>query len=152
FNPQFVFLSGVLNNDDLVTVFATLVLWRTFRLRGGESPGRTDICVLGLAIGLGMLAKSNMMFLAVPLTAVVWLRSPHVRAFGRTMALIGVVAGAIAGWFYARNAWLYGGMDFFGWKTITIMYPFFVLPAEVRVQALTQYLWPSLFTSFWGRF
>jgi hypothetical protein len=153
FNPQFVFLSGVLNNDNLVTVFAAVVLWRTFRLlRGEHAPGRTDVCVLGLAIGLGMLSKSNMMFLAIPLTAVVWLRSPHVRAFGTTMVLIGVLAVATAGWFYARNAWLYGGMDLFGWKTIRAIYPFFVLPAEVRVQALTEYLLPSLFTSFWGRF
>jgi hypothetical protein len=144
FNPQFVYLTGLLNNDNLVTVFATLVLWRTMHVfRKEHPPGRTDALVLGVSMGLGLLTKVSIMFLIVPIVAVVWLRSPSVGAFARTMGLMGTVVVGIAGWFYVRNAWLYG--------RLVLVHPAFMVPPEQVVRALVLLL-PLLFVSFWGRF
>ncbi len=152
FSPQFVYLSGLLNNDNLVTAFATLALWRTARLLRGNRAERLDVALLGAFLGLGMLAKPNMLFLSLPIAVVLWLRSTGSRAFFRDLALIAAIAGGIAGWFYVRNAWIYGGLDFFGWKTRSLIHPIFVLPPGLRWEYLSRKLPPILFTSFWGRF
>ncbi|MBZ5639887.1 MAG: glycosyltransferase family 39 protein [Acidobacteriia bacterium] len=152
FNPQFVYLSGLLNNDNLVTAFATLALWRTAAVLRSERAGRLDVALLGAFLGLGMLAKPNMMFLSIPVAVVLWRRSPGFRAFSRDLALLAAIAVGIAGWFYVRNAWIYGGLDFFGWKTRSMIHPIFVLPPGLRWEYLSRKLAPILFTSFWGRF
>ncbi len=152
FNPQFVYISGLLNNDNLVTAFATLTLWRIARLLPHRQAERWDAVLLGALFGLGMLAKPNMLFLAIPIVVVLWLRSPSARAFAGHLALFLAIALGIAGWFFVRNAWLYGGLDFFGWQTRAAIHPIFVLPREVRFTYLRRFFAPMLFTTYWGRF
>jgi hypothetical protein len=152
FNPQFIHLSGLLNNDNLVVALATLVLWRIARLlRSRQVTGR-EALFLGLLFGLGVLAKPNMLFLLIPIVAVVWYCSAHAAAFARSAATVALTALVTSLWFYCRNAWLYGNLDLLGWKMRATLHPFFVLPPEHRWEFLTGDFVPLLFTSYWGRF
>ena len=70
FNPMFLFISGSVNNDNLIVPLATLILWlvvRTFR-QGWLSNGRAVL--LGFLLGLAALTKLSGLAL-LPLTAVV---------------------------------------------------------------------------------
>ena len=111
FNPMFLFISGSVNNDNLIVPLATLILWlvvRTLR-QGWLSNGRA--VVLGLLLGLAALTKLSGLAL-LPLTAAVLVVvAARRRAWGalfRWGALIAVPVIAVAGWWYLRNWQLYG--------------------------------------------
>jgi dolichyl-phosphate-mannose-protein mannosyltransferase len=152
FNPQFIYLSGLLNNDNLVTALATLTLWRSAHLLHRGSMTMRQSVLLGILFGLGMLAKPNMSFLAIPIMAVVWYRSETMSVFARHIIAMVATALAISLWFYCRNAWLYGNLDLLGWKTRAAIHPFFVLEPEQRWEFFSKQFIPYLFTSYWGRF
>ena len=111
FNPMFLFISGSVNNDNLIVPLATLILWlvvRTLR-QGWLSNGRA--LLLGFLLGLAALTKLSGLAL-LPLTAVVLVVvAARRRAWGalfRWGALIAVPVIAVAGWWYLRNWQLYG--------------------------------------------
>ena len=111
FNPMFLFISGSVNNDNLIVPLATLILWlvvRTLR-QGWLSNGRAVL--LGLLLGLAALTKLSGLAL-LPLTAAVLVVvAARRRAWGalfRWGALIAVPVIAVAGWWYLRNWQLYG--------------------------------------------
>jgi len=111
FNPMFLFISGSVNNDNLIVPLATLILWlvvRTLR-QGWLSNGRA--LLLGLLLGLAALTKLSGLAL-LPLTAAVLvIVAARRRAWGalfRWGALIALPVIAVAGWWYLRNWQLYG--------------------------------------------
>jgi hypothetical protein len=150
FDPQFVYLSSVLNSDNLVAVFATLLLWRAAAVAEGRR-GRAEPFVSGALLGLGVLAKSNMLFLAVPAALAFWSRRTSRASFARDLAGFGSVALVLCGWFFVRNALLYGWGDPLGWETRAQLHPLFVLPAE-RWHFFSREFLPALFMSYWGVF
>jgi len=111
FNPMFLFISGSVNNDNLIVPLATLILWlvvRTLR-EGWLSNGRAVL--LGVLLGAAALTKLSGLAL-LPLTAAVLLVvAARRRAWGalfRWGAIIGVSVIAVAGWWYLRNWRIYG--------------------------------------------
>lgn len=116
--PQFSFISASVSNDIMVTVVsAAALVWlaaicsRPWR----EGIRKWEWIGIGLLLGLGALSKLQGLGL-LPLTAFVVLKR-----FGRnrewnTMLRGAVQAGCmvliVAGWWYARNLYLYG--DLFG--------------------------------------
>ncbi len=116
FVPQFLFISGSINNDNLVTFLASLAL--LLLIRNIQYPISNTIrildigyCVLpGFVLGLACLSKLNGLGLLV-LTAIILIveayrrRSPR-PLVGGTIAL--AVAMTVAGWWYVRNWTLYG--------------------------------------------
>ncbi|MBN1659295.1 MAG: glycosyltransferase family 39 protein [Anaerolineae bacterium] len=69
FTPQFLFLSGVINNDNAATALSALVLWQVAVLVHEPVPNWRRSAFLGLLLGLGMLSKASLMALA-PVVAV----------------------------------------------------------------------------------
>ncbi|MEW6578084.1 MAG: glycosyltransferase family 39 protein, partial [Chloroflexota bacterium] len=65
FNPMFLFISGVINNDNLSTLLASALLLIVVRLvrRWDDPPPLRAYAWLGLLAGLGMLAKYQIGFL-----------------------------------------------------------------------------------------
>ncbi|MBX3080784.1 MAG: glycosyltransferase family 39 protein [Anaerolineae bacterium] len=58
FMPQMVYMCGMVSNDIVLTMLATLLLWQMLRIiRLGSSPARAVL--IGLIIGLCVLAKVN---------------------------------------------------------------------------------------------
>jgi len=54
--PQYVYLSSVLNNDNLAVLFSSLALWVMVRIARGDG-GVREYVLLGALIGLGRLTK-----------------------------------------------------------------------------------------------
>jgi 4-amino-4-deoxy-L-arabinose transferase-like glycosyltransferase len=149
FNPQFLCLSGAVNNDIPAALCGAAVLWACVRLvRDGPSP-RADV-TLGLLYGLALLTKFHLLALfgvielAYALAA--W-RARDWRGFLRGNLIVLGLAAAIAGWWFVRNWQLYG--DPTGMSKVNELW--IGRPATGNWWAVRQGL-PYLWESLWGRF
>ena len=110
FNPQFLFLSGSINNDNLVIATATVGLWLLTRwLR--RPPSWPGLALLGVVGGVAALAKLSGLALIAFIVLCVSLRALRRRSWGDLLVWNAVLIGLpllIAGWFYWRNFQLYG--------------------------------------------
>lgn len=156
--PQFLFVHGAVNNDTLVTLCLTFGLWLLARRLRGVA-GRGDDLGLGLALGLGALAKLSGLTLA-PLVAlvVVYVAWRDRRTEGVRAALVAIagpglrvvaVALAVSGWWFARNLALYG--DPLGWGRWTTTRSDLVRDRPMKLEEVVEGA-PVLFRSFWGVF
>ncbi|MGD8854751.1 MAG: glycosyltransferase family 39 protein [Chloroflexota bacterium] len=165
FMPMFLFISGAVNNDNLVIPLASLSLLLMIQIVREPGQGRWDQVgrplLLGLVIGLGALTKISA--LGLLLLAAFSLFMGHWSRAGRPVSLTGVgtvlgrailsfllVAGPVllvAGWWYARNMRLYG--DWRGWNAFIA-----VLGQRAHPASLAQ-LWDErwgFMSSYWGLF
>ncbi len=150
FNPQFLFLSASVNNDNLVTLLSALVLWRVVVLLRMERLRRRDAFLLGALAGAAALSKlSGLLTVVLVAVVVIWhaWRQRSLRTFveGGTMA-----AGAallVGGWWYWRNWHLYG--DPLGLPAM-----FAILPQRTQPPGLGELWleWQGVWRSFWGVF
>ena len=129
FNPQFLFISASVSNDNLVNMLAALIVWRMLlMLRDGFDARRGFM--LALLIALASLAKlSGLVLGAAVALAAVWvlLQTRDRRGFVLTLGAMLVCWLLIAGWWHARNLMLYGELfgtstmlDYFGRRSITL--------------------------------
>lgn len=149
FNPQFAFISGTINNDNLVTVlFALAALLLVVLDRREVSRGR--LILLGFVIGLASLTKLTGLML-LPLAAVVLgavaLRRRRLIPFVGWMATVSIVALVVGGWWYARNWRLYG--DPLGMKIMPILFRTRVYRPSL-LELLAEF--KGLRMSFWALF
>ncbi len=151
FNPMFIFISGAVNNDNLIILLATLAVWQLAVLLtdSGSFPWRRVI-LLGVLAGLAALAKvSGLGLLAlIGLTLLGWgYRQRRWTTALLATALVGGLALALAGWWYWRNFTLYGD-----WTGAEIMVQ--MMGARPTPPTCPQLLaeTPGLARSFWGLF
>jgi 4-amino-4-deoxy-L-arabinose transferase-like glycosyltransferase len=111
FIPQFLFISGTVNNDNLVASLCSLALLMIVKIVNRKSKiENRNWVLLGLVLGLACLSKLNGLGLLI-LTVIILIvetcrrRSPR-PLVGGVIAL--AVALAVAGWWYVRNWTLYG--------------------------------------------
>jgi 4-amino-4-deoxy-L-arabinose transferase-like glycosyltransferase len=116
FHPQFVFMSSVISNDTAATAFATLGLWLSARTVRRGSPWQQTFA-MGATAGLAALTKtSTLPLIGIMAASLVWrvlcqgeTSSPReTRRVMTNLALLGVTFAITAGWWYLRNARLYG--------------------------------------------
>ena len=153
FNPQFLFMSGAINNDVIAGLFGSILLWQGVTIIRDGLTTRRSIC-LSLAFGLALMAKFNLAF-ALPLIELalligVWPRAGRERDWrgfikANVMLLIGVAV--FAGWWFVRNYQLYGeptGVQRMNelWGGRDPRTSFWLAVSEIP------YAWSSL----WGRF
>ncbi len=151
FTPQFTFISGAASNDSTAAAASAAALWALLRVR--RAPERVSgWLLLGAACGTALLAKATTLSV-VALAAFAWLLSRRsFESFGRWLlsgaALSGVCALS-AGWWFVRNAALYG--DIFGWTAYQAAWPHMIrseLPTIAELGALADLQWRS----YWGKF
>ncbi len=155
FNPMFLFISGAVNNDNLVILLASLVLWQLVTLvaayaRRSTDPPLRHAVSLGLLAGLAALTKVSGLGLVglTGLTLLVWgIRRRSWRVTLLYNALVGIIAAAVAGWWYWRNVTLYG--DWSGTENMIAMMG--ARPIAPTWPQLASEI-PGLFRSFWGLF
>lgn len=151
FNPMFLFVSGSVNNDNLVTLLASLALWQLAVLIVREKePSLWQFVILGILVGLASLAKlSGLGLLGLVGLTLLW--QGWRRHSWRTVILgngiVGLLAIAIAGWWYWRNIALYG--EWSGTQNMVAM-----MGSRSVTPTLEQLLAevPGLMRSFWGLF
>ena len=149
FNPQFLFMSGAINNDVIAGLFGSLLLWSgVMIIRFGLTTRRSIF--LALAFAFALMAKFNLA-VALPLVELalliaVWPQRDW-RGFIKANLLIVVFAAIIAGWWFVRNYQLYGeptGIQRMNelWGGRDPRASFWLAVSEIP------YAWSSL----WGRF
>ncbi len=155
FVPQFLFISGVINNDNLATTLSALALLVVVKILKGAC-GYRNFILLGALVGLGVLAKASLLNFFVIVIIVIGLvlwqerREKDLAALvGRGVILLGLVVVPfllIAGWWFVRNQILYG--DLLGWGLV-------LAANALREAPLTlgdiQWLIWGLYRSFWLR-
>jgi hypothetical protein len=154
FNPQFLYLSGAINNDVIAATMGTAVLLLSVQVAQGAND-RRRLVLLGLAFGLALLAKFHLLILGgvIVLALILSLRvrrdGPR-RASCQLALQMGVVLGVAAilsGWWFLRNWQLYG--DPTGLNKVNELW--MGRPASGNWWALRQGL-PYLWSSLWARF
>lgn len=148
FNPQFLFLSGVVSNDSLVVALTAVGLWLTVRLvrRGASWP---VVLALAVVLGAASLAKaSGILLYPVALAALAWVAWRDRLPLTRLAAYVLVIGAAwlvIAGWWSIDN-----------WRTLGDP-----LATRLVAQATGKRIWPpadlgaemrGVYLSFWGVF
>ncbi|MCX7681806.1 MAG: DUF2142 domain-containing protein [Anaerolineae bacterium] len=107
--PQFLFISGVVNNDSAAAATATLALWLLARILNHGVTLRRAL-LTGVAVGLAALTKSSLLLL-VPLALIAvgvnTIRRVSSTRGVTTLLVLFLSACATGGWWYVRNAWLY---------------------------------------------
>lgn len=157
FLPQHLHMLSAVNNDALAELLVGLVLLWLLRYLDGE---KAPIWQLGLLVGLALLTKLTVYFLALLAPLAIWLKwrksGEAARSLLRSLAAFILIAGFIGNVWWLRNISVYGFPDFLG------------LAAHDRVVAdqprtadyisehggdvyLAQML-GTTFKSFWGQF
>lgn len=151
FNPMFLFISGSVNNDNLSTMLATVLLVLIARLIvRPDAPKLRDLALIGTLAGAGMLAKFNVGFLLPVIGASIALNAWRIRDFGaflRGALITGGLTILIAAWWYVRNWQLYGDP--------TGLNAFLDIVGRRTIPANAAQLWSERHTflmSYWGFF
>ena len=157
-NPQFIFMSAAVNNDNLVIALSSLALWilviLIYEADKVASRGRQVFWfgALGLVWGLAGLTKLTGLTLGLPIGLTLLYLAWRGRSW-RPLLVGGVVTGGamllICGWWFWRNWQLYG--DPLAWKEMLS-----VTGALVRPELLS---WPETLSyagflrfSYWAAF
>lgn len=168
--PVHVYSSAYFSNEALHTALASLAVWMVVRaLMLPEVTPRAAVAV-GAALGLALLAKFTSAVL-VPLSlffvaAKVWaVERRGAAAVARSLGAIALPVVALAGWYYARNAWVLGDPFMTNWDDVpgsgrnwwqqpgfhTIAY-FTSFGASLSHPFLSGFesFWDSVYSTFWG--
>ena len=169
FNPQYLFVSAGVNNDNLVV---PLCVWSLYLLLRAVYQGLTipASALTGALIGLAALSKmAGLLLLPVAALAIllaVWLHRPgkaskqhpslpighwtldigHCSLFIVHCSLFIALALAVGGWWYVRNAVLYAD------PTLIEHHLDIVSRRDPTPLPIILHEVPSIFYSYWGRF
>jgi 4-amino-4-deoxy-L-arabinose transferase-like glycosyltransferase len=153
FTPMFVFISGSVNNDNLVVPLCSLALLMLIglvRRPASEPIPWWRYLLLGVVLGLAALTKTSSLALTVLTALVVTVRAVRRRSWaeffaGGAATLVPLLA--ISGWWFARNIRLYGDLTGFS--------AFFEILGTRDVPADLAQLWRerySFLAGYWGNF
>ncbi len=151
-NPMFLYLGAAVNNDVPAGLMGAAI---TFVCLGVVEQGITDrrSGLLGVLFGLAALVKFNLVGMLAVIELALLLAPLHPTgrrrrlAFLRANAIIGGITLLIAGWWYIRNAMLYGEPT--GFLRLTEIWGFRDPGAGVQLAGRELvYAW----TSLWARF
>ena len=173
FLPMYMHISAAVGNDPPTVVIVELsVLFTLLMLRDGPTPRR--VALLGLSLGLGMLTKDSAnVVIPVALLALAWSAGrryePEEHAsyltdlarrvvalrwalIGKRVALLFAVMTGVAGWWFVRNALLYGHpMHYPANPQTQLPWDFYLMFPGQLGMALGLHI-PMTFRNFWGNF
>ena len=151
FNPQFLFISGSINNDNLLILLSTLAWIQALRTYH-EPKKEGNWLLLGLLAAAGLLTKLNGLLIgaiAGLVLVIISLREKSLKRFlvGATEIALPVVL--ISGWWFLRNQQLYG--DPLGWNIYSGIYAANERQIPIALNELTEII-KTQYHSFWGVF
>ena len=157
FTPQHLSMMASVNNDALAEVLVALALLWLIRYVNTES---VPVWQLGLIVGLTLLTKLTIYFLALIVPLGIWLKwrrtSQSTQALARSVAMFALIAGVMGGIWWLRNVQVYGFPDFLGLGAHDAVVADQPRTADFIIQhGLVTYLeqlTSTTFKSFWGQF
>jgi len=146
FNPKFIHLSSIVNNDIAITLAATAACWWMVRLAQRQQPDAAAFAHLGALVGVATLCKLQGLGLFLPALAAIVLTCPPAAWPSRLAALLAGFALIAGGWLLF-NTLNYGHP--LAWEQVQAANAALVRapPLTVGEVAATLPLW---FTSYWG--
>jgi len=108
FVPQFTFISGMLNNDNLAAMLSSMAIFCLVRILKEASIGSRQLVKLSLIAALGLLTKYTTFFLIPVALVAILLKSKDAKQALKLSFLFLLVVGVVAGWYYYSNVLLYG--------------------------------------------
>ena len=151
FNPQFLFISGAMNNDNLLTTAATGAWWQLLRAMQRPKQWRPWMWV-GLWVAVGLLAKTSMFVVGLVVGLMLLacaIRRRSAGVFVRGALAVGSSVTLATGWWFLRNQLLYG--DPLGWNVFRVNFKS-VLRRGPLPWSKVQEFFSVQFRSFWGVF
>ncbi len=152
FNPQFLFMSGVINNDNLVTALSALALLLLLKLMTNPAPRAWHYLLLGGVWGLATLSKLTGAGLGVVIVIGLGITAWRRRQW-QPLLLGGALAGTamllISGWWFWRNWVLYG--DPLAWEAFLLANVNVLRTVPLRWGEAVQFSF-FLTKSFWAMF
>ncbi len=156
FTPMVVFISGAVNNDNLVVPLSSLALLMLLKMINPQSQisnpksGVMGYLSLGFVLGLAALTKTSSLALTVLTALVVTVRAVRRRSWaeffvGGLATLLPLLI--VAGWWYLRNLQLYG--DLFGLNVFIKILGQRDVPADLAQLWRERY---SFAAGYWGNF
>ncbi|MGN1299382.1 MAG: ArnT family glycosyltransferase [Candidatus Scatovivens sp.] len=110
FFPLFIYMSGFINNDILITLFIVLNLY--YIIKWDEEPNIKNTLMISFTFGLGMMTKTSMAVMSLPLAFVV-LKKFIIKIQNKDKKLIKkiifesiifiLIAGTLSLWFQIRK-------------------------------------------------
>lgn len=117
FNPQFLFMSGMVTNDVAVAALCSLAIWLLARGLRRRDLALRDAFWLGIVVALASATKPSGLALLLPTAAAVAVIAAGRRSWKILLQGWLIPTGltvSLAGWWYVRGLILYG--DPFGWN------------------------------------
>ncbi len=160
FNPQFLFMGAMVNNDAMVSFAGALVAWCAARALADERRGDRWTAALGAAAGLGLLSKNSAIalvaFSAVAIALIARWRRWSLAVAARRLALMIGAAALAAAPLFAYNWLRYGRLilDRDPGNPL-LQQPTDVIAEGVWVSlrdAWLPQLFLNTFRTFWGKF
>lgn len=149
-NPMFLYIAGAVNNDNLIILCGTVMLWFVVRALADAFSWRTTIFI-GLVWGIAILSKLTGIVLAVSwgvgLICVAWQKRDIRLLLTRTVVIVGIML-SVAGWWFWRNYQLYG-------DPLALQIVLDVWGERAAANTGWMALWTDVrfsWTNFWGRF
>jgi 4-amino-4-deoxy-L-arabinose transferase-like glycosyltransferase len=108
-NPQFLFISAAMMNDNLLILGATGTLWQALRAAGNPQQGRQWL-YLGLWVSVAVLSKLNGFVFGFIAGLALIACAIHHRSLKMALRggiIMGAVIGVLTGWWFIRNLSLY---------------------------------------------
>jgi 4-amino-4-deoxy-L-arabinose transferase-like glycosyltransferase len=157
FTPQHLSMMASVNNDALAEVLVALALLWLIRYLNSEG---VPVWQLGLIVGLALLTKITIYFLALIVPLGIWLNwrrdGRSTQALLRPIAAFVLIAGLIGGLWWLRNIAVYGFPDFLGLVAHDAVVADQPRSDDYIAQhGMTNYISRMLgttFKSFWGQF
>ncbi|MBI5568264.1 MAG: glycosyltransferase family 39 protein [Chloroflexi bacterium] len=164
FVPQHVAMLSAVNSDALAELLIALCVYQALRLFRSPQPSQRAQLMLGITLGLGLLAKATVYYTALPVVvaALIWHARLHATRNsakppgGTHYVLVFLPALTLGALFWIRNLGVYGGFDILGLARHNAI----VVGQPTTAEWIAQYgladtLWRGLtttFRSFWGQF
>jgi hypothetical protein len=155
FVPQHVAMTAAANNDALGELMLGLIVLLGIRRMKGAVTDRAFVVTGSILLGLALLTKVTAYAgLVILITAEIgrWHQLPSNGLRSPLVVLGGVLAGAavISGWWFVRNAFIYGNLDILGLARHSVVVV--GQPRAVWDAAGLQHFGVTLFKSFWATF
>jgi len=109
--PQFIFISAVINNDNLANLLSTICIYLIMKNSIKDS-SKSDYIYLGILIGVGILAKKTLLFIIPAFLLIESLKFITYKT-NKKQILIGTFLTItfiflISSWYFIRNKLIYG--------------------------------------------
>lgn len=142
FYPLYIFMSGSINNDELVTMFAIVSL--LYLVKWQKNPNIKNAIIIAICIGLGLMTKTSMAVMIVPAVYIYFKKliefvnnDKSIKKLLIELIIFTIISGFLGLWFQVRS--ILNGLN-----TLGIIEPYDYLSIE-NESLISRFGFPNIF-------